>query len=156
MLQTAQTSDSFSYAVLRYLSNAERGITVPVGIVLCNTDRNSLRFRLPKPEERIPEVTLAEAQPFLQLAQAKIEDWHTSGELPYASDTLVPLSEAWWEHVRKLMAFRVQISAVQTIDCQRPEEEIETLFEAIVHPKVADEVPQIEDGFGVLQATASR
>src|SRR2546430_1533420 len=132
MLPTAKTSDSYNYAVIRYLSDAERGITVPVGIVLCNTDQGSLQFRFPNEDERIPEIPLATAQPFLQLAQAKIEAWHKSGELPYAAEPLAPLSEAWWEQVRKLMAFRVQIGAVQTIDCIRPEDEIETLYEAVV------------------------
>lgn len=139
-MQTVKTSDSFNYAVIRYLSDADRGITVPVGIVLCNTDQNSLRFRFPKPEERIPEIPLVTAQPFLQLAQAKIEAWHRSGELPYTTGPLAPLSEAWWEQVRKLMAFRVQIGAVQTLDCIRPEDEIETLYEAVVHPQVSQRV----------------
>ncbi len=151
MLQI-KASDSFSYAVLRYLADAERGITVPVGIVLCSADQNSLRFRLPKPEERIPEVAIAAALPFLQLARAKIEDWHASGELPYANDPPASLSEAWWEHVRKLMAFRVQISSVQTIDCIRPDEEIETLYEAVVKPQVSQRVSRSRIDSALKQA----
>jgi hypothetical protein len=140
MSQTAKTSDSFNYAVIRYLSDAERGITVPVGIALCNTDQGSLQFRFPSQDERIPEVLLATAQPFLQLTEAKIRAWHQNGELPYATEPLAPLSEAWWDQVRKLMTFRVQIGTVQTIDCIRPEDEIETLYEAVVHPQVSQRV----------------
>jgi len=107
----------------------ERGITVPVGMC-CATLTRVPTVPFPSPEERIPEISFATTEPFFQLAQAKIEAWHRSGELPYATEPLAPLSEAWWDQARKLMAFRVQIGAVQTIDCTRPEDEIETLFEA--------------------------
>jgi hypothetical protein len=136
----ATSGSSFSYAVIRYLADIERDVTVPVGIILCNAERQWLQFRLPRPEERIPEVSLATAQPLLQLAEAKIQRWLQSGDVPLADHASPPLTEAWWEQVRNLMAFRVRLGEVQAIDCLRPEEEIDTLFEAIVHPQVSQKV----------------
>jgi hypothetical protein len=131
------TSRSFSYAVIRYLVDAERDVSVPIGIALTAPDEGYLRFRLPQEGERIPDVPTAAAKPVVELARTKIEHWLRTGEVPYAKQPLEPLSEAWWDQARKLMQFRVRIGAVQPIDCQRPEEEIETLYEAIVKPHVS-------------------
>jgi hypothetical protein len=131
------TSEAYSYTTIRYLTDPDRNIDVPVGIVLCNTDQGRLFFRLPQEEERITNVPSATAKASLELAKTKIEHWLMTGNVPYAKQPLTPLSEAWWEQVRKLMQFRVRIGTIQPIDCQRPEEEVESLFEAVVKPQVS-------------------
>jgi len=71
---------------------------------------------------------------YLNLAKAQIEGWIERGELPYAQKTFRPLGHAWWQHVEKLLCFSVRIDRICIIDCQNPEDEIETLFKAIVLP----------------------
>lgn len=131
------TSRSFRYTVLRYLIDVERGVSIPIGIILSAPDQDYLRFRLPRDGESIPGVPSAKAKPVIDLARTKIEYWLKTGEVPYAKQPLEPLSQSWWDQVRKLMQFRVQIGAVQPIDCLNPEEEIETLYEAIVKPQLS-------------------
>jgi hypothetical protein len=74
--------------------------------------------------------------PSIELALSKIDTWLRAGGLPYAHESPRALSEGWWEQVRKLMQFRVRIGPVRPIDCSRPDEELEGLYEAIVKPKV--------------------
>ena len=130
------TSEAYSYTTIRYLIDADRNIDVPVGIVLCNADKKQLLFRLPTEDERITNVPNATANVSLEATKAKIENWLETGRLPYAQENLIPLSEAWWTQVRKLLQFRVRIGIVLPINCQHPEEEVETLFDAVVKPHV--------------------
>jgi hypothetical protein len=131
------TSRSYRYTVIRYLVDADRDVSVPIGIALSNPEENFLLFRLPQEGERVSDVPTAAAKLVVELARTKIEHWLQTGEVPYAKQPLVPLSDAWWDQVRKLMQFRVRIGSVQPIDCQRSEEEIETLYEAIVKPQMS-------------------
>jgi hypothetical protein len=124
-----------SCIVLRYLVDAEREITVPVGIVLSDEATGSLRFRLPREGEEIAGVCLTIARPYLEMAQAQIEAWLQSGTLPYALEPPPPLSLSWWDHVRGLMQWRVRLDPPRVIDCRLPEEEIEALHRAWVQPQ---------------------
>ncbi len=137
---------TYSCATLRYLTDAERGVTVPVGVILWNNDGSWHQIRLPEPEEHIPGVSLVKACSYLELAKAQVEGWIEQGELPYSQTPLQPLSQAWWQHVEKLLRFTVRIDGIRIIDCQDPEDEIETLFEAIVQPHVSrqDKVKRID------------
>jgi hypothetical protein len=136
MSQVEDTRSAYSFATVRYLVDPKRGIDLPVGIVLWNQADHWLRFRGPKENERINGVPGATVRSHLESAQAQIEGWLRRGELPYATERLAPLSDAWWDHVRRLMQFSVRIGPVQPVDCRHPEEEIETLFEALVQPQV--------------------
>jgi hypothetical protein len=128
---------SFSYAVLRYLTDVDREITVPIGIALCDADSKEITYRFPKSGERIVGVTETASTPFLDLLKSKLDYWLEGNPLPYANPSPEPFSQAWWDHVRKLMQFRVRIGKVESIACVRPEEEIETLYEAVVKPHVS-------------------
>src|SRR5207249_2482890 len=68
--------------------------------------------------------------------RAQIEGWLRSGELPYSTGPVEPFSDDWWERIRDLMQFSVRLGPARPIDCQDPEREIESLFEALVQPRI--------------------
>jgi hypothetical protein len=127
---------TYSCATMRYLVDARREVTVPAGIVLWNWGGGQIWFRLPREDERIPDVPIATARPFLEGAKAQIEGWLRRRELPYSGAPVEAFSDQWWEQIRGLMQFSVRLSRAQPIDCQHPEVEIEALFEALVQPRV--------------------
>lgn len=136
-LSDRASTSTYSYTTVRYLIDEDREIDVPVGVALCDMDRRRIYFRLPQSGERIARVPLQKAMASLNLAQSKIERWLETGKVPYATEEATPLSEAWWKQVQDLMQFRIRIGSLHPIDCQQPAEEIESLFEAVVKPEVA-------------------
>jgi hypothetical protein len=123
-----------SCTILQYLVDVERDLTVPVAVVLSSQEHGRLWFRVPQEDERIDALPLSTARPYLEMARIQIEKWLEEGTLPYALAPLTPLSTAWWEHVRRLMPWRVRVGPTRTIDCLYAEEEIERLYEFWVRP----------------------
>jgi len=65
-LQPLQTvSPGYSCATLRYLTDPERDVTIPIGVILWNDDGSWHQIRLPGEAERIPDVAMAKAKPYL-------------------------------------------------------------------------------------------
>src|SRR5687767_15092340 len=108
---------TYSFTTIRYLVDPKRGVDLPVGIVLWNQEGDGLRFRLPKENEQIDGVPLDTIRHHLEAAQAQILGWLQRRELPYDREALKPLSEAWWDHVRRLMQFSIRVGPVQPVDC---------------------------------------
>lgn len=127
---------TYSCATLRFVTDAERDKTVPAGVVLWNNDGSWHQFRLPEEDEQVPGLP-TKACSYLELVQSQIEGWIESRSLPYEPHGLKLLSHAWWEHVQKLLQFSVRIDAISLLNVSDPEEEAETLFEAIVQPHVS-------------------
>src|SRR5688572_22901347 len=73
MSPVADSHSAYSCTTIRYVLDARRDVTVPVGVVLWSADAEYLQFRLPKPGERIEGFHSATANPYLQAAQAQIE-----------------------------------------------------------------------------------
>src|SRR5688500_7685218 len=115
MLPQADTTSTCSCVTLRWVLD-ERGVTVPAGVILSDPYERRLSFRLPAEHERIDGLLAGSALPYLRAAQAQIEGWLRRGELPYETEPIEPLSEPWWEHVRKLMRFRVRIDPPRPVD----------------------------------------
>jgi hypothetical protein len=133
----ADDCSGYSGAALRYLVDAAREVTMPVGVLLWSQTSQQIWFRLPREGERVEGVDLATAQPFLVAAQEKIEGWHRLGRLPYAKGPLEPLSVAWWEQVRGLFQWSVRLGPVHSLVGNDPEAELEALYERTVEPQPA-------------------
>jgi hypothetical protein len=88
--------------------------------------------------EQIEGVSLPEILRYLELARDQIVAWHRADTLPYATDSLAPLSAAWWGQVRRLMRWRVLLDPTRVIDCHCAEQEIERLYEFWVRPSTGD------------------
>jgi hypothetical protein len=137
-MQHRAEQSSYSCATLRYLTDPVREITVPVGVILWEAESHWYAFRFPQNEERVLGVAIQTAQPHLDMAQQQIEAWLRADRLPYAEPQPKRLTRAWWEHVQKLLRFRVRVEDIRAVDCQDPAQEINALFEAIVHPVVSE------------------
>jgi hypothetical protein len=139
MQQPVESSSSYSCATLRYVTDPIRDISLPVGVVLWRHGQQGaeprLHFRLPNVQERVEDLAVARALPFLNAARAQLEGWLARGELPYCADPPPPLSDRWWEHARRLLKFSVRLETPRALDCRDPERELESLFDALVQPK---------------------
>jgi hypothetical protein len=137
----------YSCTTLRYLVDARREVTVPLGVILCSPEEGRIWFRLPGAGERIAGVPLAAARADLELVRSQIEGWLRLGQLPYAKEPLVPLSVAWWEQVRGLLQWSVRLGPVHALAGGDPEAELEALYARTVQP-----LPPARDGRRKLAA----
>jgi hypothetical protein len=126
-----------SYTVLRYLVDAKRDVSVPLGITLWNSEHGRLWIRLPQEGESVDGASTRQARGYAALVRDKILGWHRLGELPYQTEALEPLSDAWWEQVRRLLQWRVRLGPIRSVTCRDPEQEIERLYETWVQPRPA-------------------
>jgi hypothetical protein len=141
---------------LRYLADAEREITVPVGVVLSNQEEGRLWFRLPREEERIEGVSLSTAGPHLHMARVQIEAWLHDGKLPYATAPFAPLSAAWWEQVRRLMPWQVRLDPPRLVDCRDAQDEVQRLYKFWVRPSAPAEELVSPDGLAPVHEAEDR
>jgi hypothetical protein len=123
---------SFSYAIFRFVKDASRDISVPVGVALWSTDATYSSTRFVSDHERVRGVSRSDDLPYVDLVRMKIAAWREQGELPYQQRDLSQYSDDWWRHLKTLLIQRVQLSEPLSIDCQDPEVEIEDLFRKMV------------------------
>jgi len=136
-MSTAQSS--FSYAVFRFVKDAKRDISIPVGVALWSEEANWLNVRLVKSNERLPRISRKSDGPFIDVFQKKLNDWLSAGQLPYGEKSVKPTSDAWWKHLQKLLIHKMRVSEPRPIDCLAPEKEIDSLFKEIVGNTLATE-----------------
>ncbi|MDR3798809.1 MAG: DUF3037 domain-containing protein [Terracidiphilus sp.] len=123
---------SFSYAVFRYVKDARRDLTVPVGVALWSDDAQFVRVRLVENEDKTRNINKADDIPYINLVCRKVSGWLKERELPYQDREMSPYTDDWWRHVRNLLIHRVRISEPLSIDCHDPSAELEPLFASIV------------------------
>lgn len=139
------TRYSFSYAVFRYVKDAQRDISIPVGVALWSEDANWMDVRIVQPSERLPRISRRTDAPFIDVFERKLRDWLSSGQIPYGEASLLPTRDAWWRHLQKLLIHKIRISEPRPIDCLVPEREIESLFKEIVgDPQLTEESVRID------------
>jgi hypothetical protein len=85
---------SYSCATLRYLVDSDRDVTVPVGVILWNTETSWWDMRFPTEGERVPQVP-AQSSTYLRLVKSQLTNWIESNRLPY-SEPKEKLSAEWW------------------------------------------------------------
>jgi hypothetical protein len=141
----SKAQPSFSYTIFRYVKDAKRDISIPVGVALWSEDADWLRVRLVKSTERLPRISRKSDVPFIEIFGQKLNGWLSAGQLPYGEVSVRPTSDAWWEHLQKLLIHKMRVSEPRPIDCLVPEREIESLFNEIVgNPSVTEENARID------------
>jgi Protein of unknown function (DUF3037) len=123
---------SFSYAVFRYVKDAQKDLSVPVGVALWSPDARFVRLRLVEKADKRGRINKAEDLPYIDLAERQIRNWIEQRELPYQKESMLPESDQWWRHVRELLIHKIRLSEPLPIDCRDPESELEPLFASIV------------------------
>jgi hypothetical protein len=133
---------SYSYAVFKYVKDAQRDWTVPVGVALWSNDTNTAWTRFISKDESLPRISKTEDIPYIDLVVRKLKGWLATGELPYQSNHLSPGTDQWWRHVKDLLVHRVRISEPLSVDCHDPEAEIEPLFASLVRPEPSEDATE--------------
>jgi hypothetical protein len=126
---------SYSYAVLRYVKDEKRDISVPVGVALWSADANWARTRMLLADEKVDAIRKTDDYPFVNLVSRKINAWIQEKQLPYQDQPLSPNSDLWWQHLRKILVHKVRISEPRPIDCTDPDSDLESLFKVLVAPE---------------------
>ena len=155
------TPYSFSYAVLRYVKDERRDISVPVGVALWSEEGHWVRTRLLMPDERLTPISSSDDYPFINLISRKLDNWMKQGELPYQDRMLSPYSDAWWRHLQKILIHRLRLSEPRPIDCLEPESDLEALFRTVVGPEPANTLPSVqrvlrEGGYILLESLGTQ
>lgn len=134
-MQLAKATSSFDYAVFTFADDSGI-VTIPVGVALWSPDSQWVGLRFVKESEKLPRFS-ADHFPYISLVEAKIHQWIDTRKLPFSDAELEPSCTDWWNHARELFIHRVRLSEPRPIDCREPEQELETLFEAVVSPQRA-------------------
>jgi hypothetical protein len=140
-----RSSSTYSYSVFRFVKDARRDISIPVGVALWSEDANWYAIRLIQPNEKIPRISRTTDQPFIGIFTQKLNAWLAAQDLPYSERTLKPASDAWWAHLQKLLVHKVRVSEPRPIDCLHPERELDSLFKEIVgNPETTEENMRVD------------
>jgi hypothetical protein len=135
--ETLRDTTTYRCATLRFVTDADRDVTYPVGVLLWSADGHWFGGRLPRAdEERIKNVSLPHAMPYLDLAYGQLASWVSQGYLPLSTGEPAALSDEWWRQAQQLLRHSVRIDAVHPVQIDDPDEEVESLYEAIVKPVV--------------------
>lgn len=139
-------TSSFSHALIKYVKDVRRDLSIPVGVALWSEEAGSVKLRMALPNERVPGIGKREDYPFVRLVSQEIEAWLGGKDLPYGQRGLRPTSDAWWRHLQKVLVHKVKVSEPRPIDCKDPEKEIEILYRDIVRPEPGDDTTLRIDG----------
>jgi hypothetical protein len=134
----------FSYSVFRYVKDARRDISIPVGVALWSKDASWVQVRFVTPEEKIPRVSRATDFPYINLVSKRVKNWIHGEPLPYSEGRESPSSDAWWRHLQKVLVHKVRVSEPRSIDSQNPERDIESLYNEIVGGEPAESNERVD------------
>jgi hypothetical protein len=129
-------SSSSSYSVLSYVTDVDRSLSVPIGVVLWSAAHEFVDVRVLETDERIASIRHPKDFALIHLAVTNLKAWIADRRLPYAENPAAPWTDAWWVEARSLMIHRVRSSEPSPIDLANadPVAEIDVLFESVVAP----------------------
>src|ERR1700683_5538943 len=115
---------SFSYSVFRYIKDARRDISVPVGVALWSHDAPWVQIRFVSAHEKVARVSKVSDFPYIELVSKRVTNWLQGEPLPYAKVRDAPNSDSWWRYLQPVLVHKVRVSEPRSIDCRDPEREI--------------------------------
>ena len=137
-LSSTSKAIDHGYAVLRMVTNEERGTLSPVGVAAWDTPGGWHILRTIEAGVARPWLTQARRR-FLNVARDEILDWAKEEAVPYAGETVRPNESAFWVAARRIMTTAVQVDPPRAMEpLVDPESDVESLFEAVVRPHVDD------------------
>lgn len=144
MLQVADSSSvegrvEHAYSIIRAVLDARRGETRPVGVAVWDTPRQWYAIRVLQAEERVGGISPSR-QIQASLVDTQVSKWASEGRVPYAGAGHQPWRTDFWEAVRRAMTSGTQFDEPRPMEPLRvPDDEVESLFEAIVQPAIKPE-----------------
>lgn len=126
---------SCKYAILRYVKDAKRDVSMPVGVALWSEEAHWVGTRFLSPRETLATIGGADYA-FISLVHDKIENWLKTGSLPYDEQKSSPASDGWWRHLQKILIHKVRIAEPRSIECRDPQGELEIIFRSVVDARL--------------------
>jgi len=156
-MENMKESRSFSYGVFSLITDEMRGTSIPVGVVLWTRNEDLPKIKLARESDHIKGLDQF-AYHYIHQMHGQLNEWITSGELPYRNQTTRSKSDEWWRHVRSLLVHKLRMSEPRPIDCKNPDDELEPLYEAVVGPRrsVAERSARIDRVLSAALGALSR
>ena len=109
--------------------------TTPVGIVVWNSAQAWYGSRWLASNERLPGVD-GTTRRFMKIMRAQISRWADSRRVPYELASVEPTTDRFWKAVSEILSTAIRVDLPQSMDPMNdPAEEMEVLFQAVVHPE---------------------
>lgn len=131
MSSSADLATGFS--VLRLSVDPLRGVSIPVGAVVWDADREWYKVRVIHPTERVVGIT-PERRLLVEYAERQLTRWANRKVIPYMEEPAEPWSSAFWEGVQKALTTGVQLDDPKAMEPITSMDEVDLLFEAVVQP----------------------
>jgi len=130
----------YKYALFHFMKDVRRDQKVPVGVVLWSEPEHWIAVRLPRENERVPNIPRHEGHEIVSAVEQRLLQWQEDGRLPYYPELDTASSDLWWRAVADLLHHTVQMGEFHPISLRHePEQEVESLFASLVRPEPAAE-----------------
>ncbi len=137
-MSSTSSNVDVGYSTVRMILDDRGTESVPVGVVAWNSFANWYSIRLLAGGEKAKGVTGAN-RAFLSLATEQLQRWASEQKVPYARESSAPWESRFWDAAQQFMTTAVQIDAPRAMDPGvATEEDVESLYEALVQPRVPE------------------
>lgn len=138
-MSSTSTDIEIGYSTIRMVLDDQGLKSVPVGVVGWNALRSWYAIRLLREPEKVPGID-GKNRPFLSLATEQLQRWAEARKVPYSPISSAPWESRFWQSARDLLTTAVQLDVPRAMDPSAATEgALESLFEAIVQPKVPED-----------------
>lgn len=123
---------------------------VPVGVAAWDADRQWYDVRILSKDEKVRGVSKARLT-FAEAVHSQVRNWAEERSVPYAGREVFPWESTFWHAVRQVLTTAVKIDPPRTMDPMKfPDEEMESLFSAVVQPEIeeSEKVTRIDGAVG--------
>ena len=135
-IPASSMSSPFGYSVILASVADDPDETTPVGVVVWNSAQSWYGSRWLAPNETLPGVD-GTTRRFMQIVRAQIDRWAGFKRVPYEPGPVEPTTDRFWKAVSEILSTAIRIDLPQSMDPMNdPAEEMEVLFQAMVHPEL--------------------
>jgi hypothetical protein len=111
-----------------------KGTAIPIGVAVWGSESDTIWMRFAEQREHVKGLNkIAYFQ--IEGVRKELWSWVRTSEMPNSVASTAPNSDSWWRHVARLLVHQVRAAEPRPIDCLNPDEEIDSLYEAIVGPR---------------------
>lgn len=122
------------YSVLRVMTDTLDDSSVPIGVIAWDTSEQWYGMRIVDHDEKLQHLTNWRRN-LIDLADKQIRRWADAREVPYMQEPQMPYSHLFWHSVSEIMTTSIRLDLPKAMEAMsEPDEDIESLFEAIVKP----------------------
>lgn len=122
------------YSVVRACLDDTGDHAVPVGVVAWDTPNEWRSWRWLEEDEKVRGIDRA-TRKLMRITRNQIQRWADARKVPYEPALVEPTTAPFWRAVSEVLSTAVRVDPPKAMDpMDKPEAEIESLFEAVVQP----------------------